>query len=316
MSCFERGPGAGALCCGDAERRTTAPSQPFSGSSRLYLQSTNSRFPSPRAPARPSRKRPLTISPLSEHSFDLQTMIRNSPNSLVTILNNSRSSSSTSGSYGHLSAGALRYMMNHTPPNGPPDGPGDERSDGPRGLDTLLIDFRCSPLIRGAQTEEHCWRPALMHQGLIGRQAGLVGSAFGHSPPLLHPTPAFATQRPVAMVPPPGLTVVPPPGLAAAERRAISPQTKPTSESAVSSTGDPMHHKRSKMKPEENLPSPGAISAQEHPEGMTMVKEEGDDGPVDLDLVYETSCHWEGCCREFDTQEQLVHVSPRQKVLE
>lgn len=39
-------------------------------------------------------------------------------------------------------------------------------------------------------------------------------------------------------------------------------QTKPTSESAVSSTGDPMHHKRSKMKPEEELPSPGAVSIQ------------------------------------------------------
>lgn len=67
-----------------------------------------SRFPSPRLPSRPSRKRPPPNSPLSEHSFDLQTMIRNSPNSLVTMLNNSRSSSSTSGSYGHLSAGAIR----------------------------------------------------------------------------------------------------------------------------------------------------------------------------------------------------------------
>lgn len=41
-----------------------------------------------------------------------------------------------------------------------------------------------------------------------------------------------------------------------------SSQTKPTSESAVTSTGDPMHHKRSKMKPEEELPSPGAVSVQ------------------------------------------------------
>lgn len=40
------------------------------------------------------------------------------------------------------------------------------------------------------------------------------------------------------------------------------PQIKPTSESAVTSTGDPMHHKRSKMKPEEELPSPGAVSVQ------------------------------------------------------
>lgn len=71
-----------------------------------------SRFPSPRLTNRPSRKRPLPSSPsLSDPSFDLQAMIRTSPNSLVTILNNSRSSSSTSGSYGHLSAGTIRYVL-------------------------------------------------------------------------------------------------------------------------------------------------------------------------------------------------------------
>lgn len=53
-----------------------------------------------------------------------------------------------------------------------------------------------------------------MHQQLIGRQPGIVGSAFGHSPPLIHPSPAFATQRPV-----PG---IPPSGLSASERSAIS----------------------------------------------------------------------------------------------
>lgn len=53
-----------------------------------------------------------------------------------------------------------------------------------------------------------------VHQQLIGRQPGIVGSAFGHSPPLIHPTPAFATQRPV-----PG---IPPSGLSASERSAVS----------------------------------------------------------------------------------------------
>lgn len=53
-----------------------------------------------------------------------------------------------------------------------------------------------------------------VHQQLIGRQPGIVGSAFGHSPPLIHPSPAFATQRPV-----PG---IPPAGLSASERSAIS----------------------------------------------------------------------------------------------
>uniref|UniRef100_A0A665T7E7 C2H2-type domain-containing protein n=1 Tax=Echeneis naucrates TaxID=173247 RepID=A0A665T7E7_ECHNA len=244
-----------------------------SGASALhmeYLQAMDSsRFPSPRLPSRPSRKRPLPISPLSEHSFDLQTMIRNSPNSLVTMLNNSRSSSSTSGSYGHLSAGAISPALSFAYPPTP--------------------------------VALH------VHQQLIGRQPGIVGSAFGHSPPLIHPTPAFATQRPV-----PG---IPPSGLSASERSAISndsSQTKPTSESAVSSTGDPMHHKRSKMKPEEELPSPGAVSVQDHPDGMTLVKEEGDkdESKQEPEVVYETNCHWENCCREFDTQEQLVqHIN-------
>lgn len=43
---------------------------------------------------------------------------------------------------------------------------------------------------------------------------------------------------------------------------------------------------------------------------MTLVKEEGDkdESKQEPELVYETNCHWENCCREFDTQEQLVQV--------
>uniref|UniRef100_A0A3Q3B472 GLI family zinc finger 3 n=1 Tax=Kryptolebias marmoratus TaxID=37003 RepID=A0A3Q3B472_KRYMA len=236
-----------------------------------YLQAMDSsRFSSPRLPVRPSRKRPLPISPLSEHSLDLQTMIRNSPTAIVNqLINNSRSSSSTSGSYGHLSARAISPVLNFAYPPTP--------------------------------VALH------VHQQLIGRQPGIVGSAFGHSPPLVHPTPSFATQRPVPGIPSAGLSV--------SERSALSndsSQTKPTSESAVSSTGDPMHHKRSKMKPEEELPSPGAVSVQDHPDGMTLVKEEGDkdESKQEPEVVYETNCHWENCCREFDTQEQLVqHIN-------
>ncbi len=45
------------------------------------------RFPSPRLTNRPSRKRPLPSSPsLSDPSFDLQAMIRTSPNSLSIYL--------------------------------------------------------------------------------------------------------------------------------------------------------------------------------------------------------------------------------------
>lgn len=46
-----------------------------------------------------------------------------------------------------------------------------------------------------------------------------------------------------------------------------------------------------------------------------MVKEEGDkdESKQEPEVVYETNCHWENCCREFDTQEQLVQVSVAHK---
>ncbi|XP_023441844.1 transcriptional activator GLI3 isoform X3 [Dasypus novemcinctus] len=234
------------------------PSAATAGAGAIHMEylhaMDSSRFSSPRLPARPSRKRTLSISPLSDHSFDLQTMIRTSPNSLVTILNNSRSSSSASGSYGHLSASAISPALSFTYPSAP--------------------------------VSLH------MHQQILSRQQGL-GSAFGHSPPLIHPAPTFPTQRPI-----PGIPSV------------LNPvQNKPTSESAVSSTGDLMHNKRSKIKPDEDLPSPGTRSQQEQPEGTTLVKEEGDkdESKQEPEVIYETNCHWEGCTREFDTQEQLVH---------
>uniref|UniRef100_A0A2K6LW90 GLI family zinc finger 3 n=1 Tax=Rhinopithecus bieti TaxID=61621 RepID=A0A2K6LW90_RHIBE len=230
-----------------------------------YLHAMDStRFPSPRLSARPSRKRTLSISPLSDHSFDLQTMIRTSPNSLVTILNNSRSSSSASGSYGHLSASAISPALSFT--------------------------------YSSAPVSLH------MHQQILSRQQSL-GSAFGHSPPLIHPAPTFPTQRPIPGIP----TVLNPVQVSSGPSE--SSQNKPTSESAVSSTGDPMHNKRSKIKPDEDLPSPGARGQQEQPEGTTLVKEEGDkdESKQEPEVIYETNCHWEGCTREFDTQEQLVH---------
>lgn len=41
------------------------------------------------------------------------------------------------------------------------------------------------------------------------------------------------------------------------------------------------------------------------------LKEDLDDCKQETDVVYETNCHWDGCSKEYDTQEQLVHVSLR-----
>ncbi|XP_018415124.1 PREDICTED: transcriptional activator GLI3 [Nanorana parkeri] len=246
-----------------------SPTTPGAGAAALHMEylhaMESSRYPSPRLTARPSRKRTLSISPLSDHSFDLQTMIRTSPNSLVTILNNSRSSSSASGSYGHLSASAISPALSFTYPPTP-------------------VSLQ------------------QMHQHILNRQHS-IGSAFGHSPPLIHPAPTFPTQRTN-----PGIPSVLNPVQVSVGPTEVT-QNKPTSESAVSSTGDPMHNKRSKIKPEEELPSPAAGCIQDQPDGMTLVKEEGDkdESKQEPEVVYETNCHWEACSREFDTQEQLVH---------
>lgn len=65
----------------------------------------NNSSPRPNSP-RQSRKRALSTSPYSD-SLELNSVIRFSPNALVSFVNCSRSSSATSGSYGHLSAGSI-----------------------------------------------------------------------------------------------------------------------------------------------------------------------------------------------------------------
>ncbi|XP_064471107.1 zinc finger protein GLI3-like [Ornithodoros turicata] len=83
----------------------------------IAFSAEGSRLTSPRAGAR-GRKRALSSSPYSE-GFDINSMIRFSPNSLVSFMNGSRSSSA-SGSYGHLSAGTLSPAMGVGTPTVPP----------------------------------------------------------------------------------------------------------------------------------------------------------------------------------------------------
>lgn len=77
-------------------------------------RSPGSLFSTPRSILKLSKKRALSISPLSDTSVDLQTVIRTSPNSLVAFVN-SRCGQNAASSYGHLSVGALRltafYMV-------------------------------------------------------------------------------------------------------------------------------------------------------------------------------------------------------------
>nr|XP_015199596.1 PREDICTED: zinc finger protein GLI1 isoform X2 [Lepisosteus oculatus] len=71
-----------------------------------------SRFSTPRSMLKLSKKRALSISPLSDASVDLQTMIRTSPNSLVAYIN--ARCGSANGSYGHLSVGAMSPSLGYS----------------------------------------------------------------------------------------------------------------------------------------------------------------------------------------------------------
>lgn len=73
----------------------------------LLLFPSGSRFSTPRSILKLSKKRALSISPLSDASVDLQTVIRTSPNSLVAFVN-SRCNVNGASSYGHLSVSAMR----------------------------------------------------------------------------------------------------------------------------------------------------------------------------------------------------------------
>ncbi|KAL1021849.1 hypothetical protein UPYG_G00018840 [Umbra pygmaea] len=219
-----------------------------------------SRFSSPRLTPRLNRKRALSISPLSEASIDLQTMIRTSPNSLVAYINNSRSSSAASSSYGHLSVGGISPSFTFPHPLNP-----------------------------------------MAYQQLLSQQRGL--SAFGHTPPLIQPAPTFSSRQSV-----PGLSSLAP----SSHNLNLDPQAKNTcGDSAVSSTVSHMITKRSKVKMEVECPRPLSPCSPDHLGGTLDLKEHLDKDECkhepEMEMVYETNCHWDGCSKEYDTQEQLVH---------
>ncbi|XP_041637458.1 zinc finger protein GLI2-like [Cheilinus undulatus] len=214
-----------------------------------------SRFSSPRLTPRLSRKRALSISPLSDASIDLQTMIRTSPNSLVAYINNSRSSSAASSSYGHLSVGGISPSFPFPHPINP-----------------------------------------MAYQQLLSQQRGL--SAFGHTPPLIQAPPSFSSRQPGL-----GLSSLPPSG------HNDLTSKNPGGDPAVSSSVDPMMTKRSKVKSESEGLRPTSPCSPNHHSSLLDLKDDvdRDECKQEPETVYETNCHWEGCSKEYDTQDQLVH---------
>ncbi|XP_044222316.1 zinc finger protein GLI2a [Thunnus albacares] len=217
-----------------------------------------SRFSSPRLTPRLSRKRALSISPLSDASIDLQTMIRTSPNSLVAYINNSRSSSAASSSYGHLSVGGISPSFSFPHPINP-----------------------------------------VAYQQLLSQQRGL--NAFGHTPPLIQPSPSSFSARQHPLTASPMTTSHNSSNSEANQNAGGDP--------AVSSTVNPLTTKRSKVKTEAEGPLPISPSSQDHGGGILDLSEDldKDECKQEPEAIYETNCHWEGCTKEYDTQDQLVH---------
>ncbi|XP_077185311.1 zinc finger protein GLI1 isoform X2 [Paroedura picta] len=176
--------------------------------SELPAHTDGTRFSTPRSTAKLTKKRALSISPLSDASIDLQTVIRTSPNSLVAYINSR--CASASGSYGHLSIGTVS--------------------------------------------------PSVGFQNPVGHQKA-QGMPFGHNPSMV---PCGSHEHL------PGRTGM-------------------------------MHH----------LPPPCGMLKHCQDPLLSMLDPrdelEKEDGKVEAEAVYETNCHWEGCSKEFDTQEQLVH---------
>ncbi|XP_047910731.2 zinc finger protein GLI1 isoform X3 [Anser cygnoides] len=198
-------------------------------------------FSTTRGAGKLGKKRTLSISPLSDSSVDLQTVIRTSPNSLVAFINSR--CASTSSSYGHLSISTISPSLGYQSPPGQPKGQGHLFSHTP-------------PL-----------PPCASHEHLSTR------------PGLLHHAPTRGTLKHCQQL--------------KLERSLSSPLTA----------------KHPEERSEGDISSPASTGTQDPLLGMLDVREdlEKEDGKPESETVYETNCYWDGCAKEFDTQEQLVH---------
>ncbi|KAM9252191.1 zinc finger protein GLI1 [Cariama cristata] len=200
-----------------------------------------SRFSTPRGAGKLGKKRALSISPLSDSSIDLQTVIRTSPNSLVAFINSR--CASASGSYGHLSISTISPSLGYQTP------PGQQKGQG------HLYSHPPPP------------PPCSSHEHLSTR------------PGLLHHAPARGTLKHCQQL------------------------------KLEWSLSSPLTVKYAEERSEGDISSPASTGTQDPLLGVLDVREdlEKEDGKPESETVYETNCYWDGCAKEFDTQEQLVH---------
>ncbi|NWU92407.1 GLI1 protein, partial [Upupa epops] len=198
-------------------------------------------FSTPRGAGKLGKKRALSISPLSDSSIDLQTVIRTSPNSLVAFINSR--CTSASGSYGHLSISTISPSLDYQSP------PGQQKGQG------HLYSHKPSPPL--CSLHEH----------------------LSTCPGLLHHAPTCGTLKPCQQL------------------------------KLEWSLSSPLSVRYPEERSEGDISSPASTGTQDPLPSLTDVREdlEKEDGKPESETLYETNCYWDGCTKEFDTQEQLVH---------
>ncbi|XP_057336972.1 transcriptional activator cubitus interruptus-like isoform X2 [Microplitis mediator] len=253
------------------------PASTLASSEFPFSIDASSRLGSPRASAiRASRKRALSSSPYSDR-FDIDSMIRFSPNSLASIVNGSRSSSA-SGSYGHLSAAMSPALSMH---------PG------------------MAPHIQ--QIQAHLLRSAA---ALLPHPLQPPAPPPPH--PHSHPHSHGLSPHSQLFVPPhsSATTTVGPHGVLPSKTEGTESCRKgsDTSSRSIAAEADTSSRRQTKVKREPATTTTATSTTQPltHPQGLSP-SEDLRDEPGDF---IETNCHWRDCGLEFPTQDDLVkHIN-------
>ncbi|XP_022084581.1 zinc finger protein GLI2-like isoform X2 [Acanthaster planci] len=263
-----------------------------------------SRFSTPRPTDRRSRKRALSISPLSGECLDINAMIRTSPNSLVAYINSSRSSSSASGSYGHLSAGAVSPLSWH--PSATPIAHLQQlQQQLMRQRTGLGNPFMPSAIPPPSGAVQH--HPAM---------ATLLARAHPSSntneetmvPPMTTDILAKHSSRPAVE------------NNTDATHEGHSPQKflEPNNNDLVTSSLDPADRNRRQdaspnvvsstchVDAKKMSPDGHRVGAERHGKGVGIGSEDGTKGLIEEDVPVVTDCEWNDCQARYDTLDQLV----------
>ncbi|XP_049842532.1 transcriptional activator cubitus interruptus isoform X3 [Schistocerca gregaria] len=291
---------------------TELPAASTVASAEFAFSLDGSRLTSPRPGSlRQSRKRALSSSPYSD-SFDINSMIRFSPNSLASIVNGAGSrSSSASGSYGHLSAGAMSPAVGLHP-----------------SASAQLQQLQAHLLRSGAllpppvlpPPHPHAHAHAHAHaQALFGLHAAAAAQHHHHQHQQ-HQQHHQNHSAPSTPTPPAAVAKVEAPS----EKLRCEASGVSVVEADTSSSSTPLQHQqhqarharpaaRIKREPASAAPASAAPAVSTSQQALSVAALAAADADLGVDEpadFIETHCHWRDCGTEFPTQDDLVkHIN-------